>query len=544
MTTPARNFQSNQFFGIDEAGEPFTKEQISGGISNAVSDNILNQRFIYPSSQIRIAKPSGNAMEYETRNLDKGYIRNLREYTWSVRQGAGSPQICRFQFNPNGLVSTANFMSNTTHPIFQDPVMLNQPMNSMTNFAFTMHFDRSMEVNSSPTLGESGNFIKQNPWVRGNPSEVGVFHDIGALFTVIGQGLSEETLEFMLDAVEQLGGPEEDVSNAANFVARDNIGNVAFIIPLPVRIVFSSLYMVEGYVTSTTVEFLKFNSAYVPMQAAVSLSVNALYVGFAKKKTFFTHVLQSSVKEKRDQEISENNAIREAVARISARLGQITVGFTFGGLRKRPPAVNDIMPNGVFYPGTTPGNRGVRIYIGVGNTFGNTGALENLKTLFGAANVPLSQIMYQTTVSAKRKDTGAQLWATGHTVMITSVEDLSKTQDDRTTEIPRANQTNLGSATPSIVVEYKVLVTVVLGGKSYSATGSYSTGDIPVPSKRDGTKVEDFQGVAAQRAIATIGLDWARLPTPIDDDDIPGESEQKAQELSARALSVPRNFSS
>jgi hypothetical protein len=68
----------------------------------------------------------------------------------------------------------------------------------------------------------------------------------------------------------------------------NNFGNSAFIVASPIRVVFSSLFIVEGYVTSTMVTFNKFNANMVPTQCSVGISMQALYIGFARKDTFMT----------------------------------------------------------------------------------------------------------------------------------------------------------------------------------------------------------------------------------------------------------------
>lgn len=75
----------------------------------------------------------------------------------------------------------------------------------------------------------------------------------------------------------------------------NNFGNSAFLVSLPVRIVFSSLFMVEGYITSTIVSFNKFNANMVPTQCSVGITMQALYIGFARKDTFLTLTLKEGL---------------------------------------------------------------------------------------------------------------------------------------------------------------------------------------------------------------------------------------------------------
>jgi hypothetical protein len=76
-----------------------------------------------------------------------------------------------------------------------------------------------------------------------------------------------------------------------------NYGNGAFLSPMPIRIVFSSLFMVEGYVEASSVRFAKFTKNYVPTVCAVTLTVRALYIGFAKEEAYLTSALKTAVKD-------------------------------------------------------------------------------------------------------------------------------------------------------------------------------------------------------------------------------------------------------
>lgn len=80
----------------------------------------------------------------------------------------------------------------------------------------------------------------------------------------------------------------------------NNFGNSAFLVSMPIRIVFSSLFMVEGYITSTIVNFNKFNANMVPTQCSVGIQMQALYIGFARKDTFLTLTLTEGLKAAND----------------------------------------------------------------------------------------------------------------------------------------------------------------------------------------------------------------------------------------------------
>lgn len=70
--------------------------------------------------------------------------------------------------------------------------------------------------------------------------------------------------------------------------------NRAFLIPNPVRVVFSSLYMVDGYITGVNLLFTKFSRNLIPVTATLAIQMEARYIGFAREKTFLTDILEKA----------------------------------------------------------------------------------------------------------------------------------------------------------------------------------------------------------------------------------------------------------
>jgi hypothetical protein len=332
-------YQSNQFFKIGRSRPSQWKREGHGNDNTAfVSPNALNDDFLFPDKTIRNIKPSpdGKTWTEDNRILQKGYIRRINEFN----EGNEGPLLCRFQFNPERLNQAASFQSGVVNPIYQPIEQLQQPISSMTNFNFRLLFDRTMEVNQPSFQTVSSD----NPWETGGPSQVGVLHDINALFRVIGQGISADDVEGAITrAAEALSASdavlgkdsvtEEDDAiygearlNSSRFFQNNvNVGNTAFILPYPVRIVFSSLYIVEGFVTQTSLEILKFSSSYVPMVAQVTLSVNAIYLGFAKRNTYFTHVLEQSAIERRNELARITDTVAQDAIQVKQLFNNLTV---------------------------------------------------------------------------------------------------------------------------------------------------------------------------------------------------------------------------
>ena len=105
------------------------------------------------------------------------------------------------------------------------------------------------------------------------------------------------------------------------------LGNSAFLSPLPVRIVFSSLFMVEGFVTSSSVAFHKFNSKMVPTVCSVTLNVQALYLGFAKKNSYVSQQLATQFEQAaaaKEEEVEARATAKKALQGLKLMLNYVT----------------------------------------------------------------------------------------------------------------------------------------------------------------------------------------------------------------------------
>lgn len=191
-----------------------------------------------------------------------------------------------------------------------DPAQYAQPVPANQNFSFELLFDRSAEVNASPR----GRSVRDDKW-DSDPTRVGVLHDIYQLYSAIGAGISrgqrayikrvlDDQIKGEINALstlptneitgEQYSTPDEAYSefvDAKNSFIDLNIGNSGFMVPTPVRAVFSEHYMVEGLVQSVQVQLVKFDANMIPMMANVVVTMEAKYLGFAKARTFLTQAL-------------------------------------------------------------------------------------------------------------------------------------------------------------------------------------------------------------------------------------------------------------
>lgn len=121
-------------------------------------------------------------------------------------------------------------------------------------------------------------------------------YQVGDGLTFTGGGSSTASSSDSTSDSEDKPPIEFNAADAKSIIY-NNYGNSAFLVSLPVRIVFSSLFMVEGYITSTMVTFNKFNASMVPTQCSVGITMQALYIGFARRDTFLTTTLETALKE-------------------------------------------------------------------------------------------------------------------------------------------------------------------------------------------------------------------------------------------------------
>lgn len=272
------SYTNDQWFALGHAGETVLRS-LNNGQWNVKADN---PPFIYPDRSVRLPGPDGNLV---TIPMQRGYIRTLDTAYNNV---AVPIRKCQFQFNPQTLQHGVYMSQSERNPFLMSAQDLAEPFPGAINFGFDVMFDRQMELNN-PGPPPPG-FDPNNPWETGDPSQVGVLRDLHALYEVIGQGVSQANI-----ALAKAINPS---ANAGTSPLNTDVGNVTYLAPGKyVRVVFSGLYMVEGFVTSTETIFTKFTTSYVPSQVQVRMSMEAKYVGFAKKDTVVTHLIANRVQE-------------------------------------------------------------------------------------------------------------------------------------------------------------------------------------------------------------------------------------------------------
>lgn len=143
-----------------------------------------------------------------------------------------------------------------------------------------------------------------------------------------GGGFTSNSANATSDAQDQ--APTMFDADKATTGLTVNFGNSAFLVSLPVRIVFSSLFMVEGYITATTVTFNKFNPNMVPVQCAVNVTMQALYIGFARKDTFLTSSLSQALKDSQEALKTQRGAVSSQDAALMSLGTQMFKRITGG----------------------------------------------------------------------------------------------------------------------------------------------------------------------------------------------------------------------
>ena len=355
------------------------KQPGSGQDADAIKTITNNPFGLYPQKSRTVSINNRNGqLQPNTQILPKGFIRNL-----TTNLGGNLAQFpnirCNFQFNPQDIQHQIEARKDMYLPILQDPSQLNQPMAGNATFAFELIFDRSMEVNTNISKTDPNNAGMPDP---SSAETVGVFHDLRVLYSIIGQGLSSELMDAQLAKLKRdvkkyaslnykqlniqatataddttftalnidgtvyegesdnalrdlnskktadfLSGIENDPGGGIKFMSELNVGNSAFLIPQPCRVIFSPMFMVDGFVMNTNVLFTKFSAKMIPIQCKVYLQMQAIYIGFARAKTFITEQIEET-KEQNDEELATYNTNLSALRdKLIKHLGYMTVGY-------------------------------------------------------------------------------------------------------------------------------------------------------------------------------------------------------------------------
>ena len=182
------SYRSDQWFNLHNdslTGESLDPNTWTTAAGTAVP-GAGNAPFLYPDRAIR-------DMDGNTRSpMKRGYIRSI---PFGESKNEFAVQKCQFQFNPSQIAQSVQQNTAVLNFIQQDPAQYAQPMPGNVSFSFDLFFDRSAEINNNTYN------IRQtdpsNPWETGNPSEIGVLHDLSQLYKVIGVGVNSAMSEYL-----------------------------------------------------------------------------------------------------------------------------------------------------------------------------------------------------------------------------------------------------------------------------------------------------------------------------------------------------------
>lgn len=340
----ADRYSTNQFYNFKN----YEQERWDKDTAVAVGPSD-NPAFIWPNAGTR------NPANGSTVDTKRGYMRMITEGYGGASEDVKklSQRRFHFQFNPDVLMRSVESTQGTQYWMNQDPAQFINPIPGNANFAFDFILNREAEVASrsyrngreGPIVPADRNtsvlpgnfFISTNQAGYGPPTgvlkpnadsnysqpsvvDVGVLADLFVFDQIIGQGMNQGVVNAfknktseLIDAYnasidttkeqtadgedKQVTSPsitKDDVAKLNNFLT-GNMSNSAFLIAQPVRIVFSSLFMVEGFITNSQVVFNKFNPSMIPTQCTVSIQMTAMYIGFATKNTFLTTTLSGAI---------------------------------------------------------------------------------------------------------------------------------------------------------------------------------------------------------------------------------------------------------
>lgn len=332
-------YSTNQFYRFGDY------EGKSKSIRRSRQDN---PNFIFPGyGTPDVYNPILGAQKVDTR-MQRGFIRGIYPTELAkIKVSAGSIPQRRlfFQFNPATIDRTVYMNQMVANPLLQDPSQLFQPVPGTAGFSFELLFNReaevvasmyakedkknngrSFETSTAQALGDRLSSLdaygRSTKW--DDVASLGVLADMYVLDSIIGQSITPDMVDFLkqywqttsdVTKTYQTKGTGASVGfDATGFQTNieKNFGNSAFLSPLPIRIVFSSLFMVEGFVETSSVQFVKFTHNYVPTVCRVTLGVRALYIGFAREEAYLTTSLKTSIADALEEQKARESTIKLA----------------------------------------------------------------------------------------------------------------------------------------------------------------------------------------------------------------------------------------
>ena len=276
-----------------------------------------------------------------TQIIQRGFMRSLLgsvplDGGGTVGDALGNSRFF-FQFNPQQIQRAVSVSGGLMNPLLQDEGQFSVATPGNATFSFDIFLNREAEVNAAintlvktPIGPEEQRYSDRintyKPTIEQDPGKYGVLSDIQVLDNIIGQGITQKTINALakIQSISSTWDTSETSAGASVTGAAENartaeeikksleniqFGNSAFLISTPVRIVFSSMFMIDGFIQGSNVMFSKFSGDMIPTVCAINITVEAKYIGFAKEKTYLTESLANAI----DNANKEGTPIAEPV---------------------------------------------------------------------------------------------------------------------------------------------------------------------------------------------------------------------------------------
>lgn len=315
----AESYANNQWYNLQGG---VAGPDTGPGIQSLARTPKDNPEFLFPG---KVRRNLGGGQD---QIIQRGFIRSLLSEVPGVGESIPNRRFF-FQFNPERIIRSVTVSSGLMNPLLQDPGQFSVATPGNATFSFDILLNREFEVNNA-TVGLSDPDVATNagraaggtadnmertinrvnsgtgPLQPRDVGKIGVLADLMVMDSIIGQGISDDIINALskITSISSSWDASDTSSGASvsDFISEEQAtsafsairGNSAFLVSTPVRIVFSSMFMIDGFIQGSSVNFTKFNTNMVPTMCAINVTVEAKYIGFAQKDTYLTETLRSA----------------------------------------------------------------------------------------------------------------------------------------------------------------------------------------------------------------------------------------------------------
>lgn len=315
----AESYANNQWYNLQGG---VAGPNTGPGIQSLARTPKDNPEFLFPG---KVRRNLGGGQD---QIIQRGFIRSLLSEVPGVGESIPNRRFF-FQFNPERIIRSVAVSSGLMNPLLQDPGQFSVATPGNATFSFDILLNREFEVNnatmglsdpdvasrvarqsggSADSMERRANSINSGtgPLQPRDVGKIGVLADLMVMDSIIGQGISDDVINALskITSISSSWDASDTSSGASvsDFISEEQAtsafsairGNSAFLVSTPVRIVFSSMFMIDGFIQGSSVNFTKFNTNMVPTMCAINVTVEAKYIGFAQKDTYLTETLRSA----------------------------------------------------------------------------------------------------------------------------------------------------------------------------------------------------------------------------------------------------------